>query len=174
MRPVPSRPPPIKNAPVAGFDSPNFPTVGPTEPKGYYSSAISAKDPLGHSVRQTIAAVRTPRMSNMTQSSGDRSRAAFAKATAQTSSNAVQRSADEFSTKYRAQAEQARAQDVLSQRQNAQDRFRMDSSKATFDTDTNIRFTEGVEDIYARGKRARSAAQAQVTAAIIRMIGGLI
>jgi hypothetical protein len=84
------------------------------------------------------------------------------------------RSADEFNTKYRSQAEQARAQDILSQRQNAQDRFRMDSSKATFDTDTNIRFSEGIEDIYARGKRARSAAQAQITAAALRMLGGLI
>lgn len=173
MGPVPKRPPPIGRGPQAGFDSPRFPVVGPTDAKGFYRSHISTKEPLGHSVRQTIAAVKTPYTSN-SQSSGNRSRAEFANATAKTSSNAIQRSTDEFNTKYRAQAEQARAQDILSQRQNAQDRFRMDSQKAIFDVDTNIRFTEGIEDIYARGQRARSAAQAQVTAAILRMLGGLI
>lgn len=176
MQPVPKRPPPIGRAPVAGYDSGRFPVIGPMDAKGFYSSHISTSEPLGQSVRNTIAAVKTPRLSGMSfsNSAGDRSRAAFAQATANTSSNAIQRSADEFNTKYRSQAEQARAQDILSQRQNAQDRFRMDSSKATFDTDTNIRYSEGVEDIYNRGKRARSAAQAQITASFLRMLGGLL
>lgn len=176
MKPVPKRPDPIGRAPQPGYESSQFPVVGPMDARGFYSSAISTREPLGQSVRNTIAAVKTPRLTNMSFSSsaGDRSRVGFAKATANTSSNAIQRSADEFNTKYRSQAEQARAQDILSQRQNAQDRFRMDSSKATFDTDTNIRYSEGVEDIYARGQRARSAAQAQMTAAFLRMLGGLI
>lgn len=176
MRPVPKRPPPIGRAPQPGFDSGRFPVIGPTEATGFFRSHIDTKEPLGQSVRNTIAAVKTPRLSDLSlsRSSGDRSRTAFAQATANTSRNAMLRSADEFNTKYRSQAEQARAQDILSQRQNAQDRFRMDSSKATFDTDTNIRFSEGIEDIYARGKRARSAAQAQITAAALRMLGGLI
>lgn len=176
MRPVPERPAPIGRAPVAGFPSGRFPVIGPTEAVGFYRSHIDTKEPLGQSVRNTIAAVKTPRMSDLklSSSSGDKSRAAFAQATASTSRNAMLRSADEFNTKYRSQAEQARAQDILSQRQNTQDRFRMDSSKATFDKDTNVRFSEGVEDIYARGKRARSAAQAQITASFLRMLGGLI
>jgi hypothetical protein len=176
MRPVPKRPDPIGRAPQPGFQSGRFPVIGPMDAKGFYSSAISTKDPLGQSVRSTIAAVKTPRLSDMSlsKSSGDRSRAEFAKATANTSRNAMLRSADDFNTKYRSQAEQARAQDILSQRQNTQDRFRMDSSKATFDTDTNVRYSEGVEDIYARGKRARSAAQAQITAAAIRMFAGFL
>lgn len=176
MKPVPARPEPIGRAPNAGFDSTRHPVIGPTEVNGFYRSQINTREPLGQSVRNTIASVKTPRMSDMSmsRSSGDRSRVDFAKATANTSRNAVLRSADEFNTKYRSQAEQARAQDVLSQRQNSQDRFRMDSSKSIFDKDTNVRFTEGVEDIYARGKRARSAAQAQVTAAALRMLGGLI
>lgn len=171
MGPVPKRPDPIPRAAPAGFGTAKLPLVGPQEARGFYNSAISTREPMGHSVRQLIAAVKTPRLSDMSATSaGDKSRAAFARATAQTSSNANLRSADEFNTKYRAQAEQARAQDILSQRQNAQDRFRMDSAKDTFDVDTKIRFTEGVEDIYARGKRARSAAQAQVTASILRML----
>lgn len=176
MRPVPKRPPPIGRAPVAGFPSTQFPVIGPTEPKGFYSSSISTAEPLGHSVRQTIAAVKSPRTAAMpvSSSSGDRSRDAFARATANTSRNAVLRSADEFNTKYRSQAETARAQDIRAQRENAQDRFRMDSGLATFNIDTLTRFTEGVEDIYARGQRARSAAQAQITAALLRMLGGLI
>lgn len=176
MRPVPPKPPPIGRAPQAGFASGRFPVVGPTEVNGFYRSHIDTKEPLGQSVRKTIAAVKTPRLSDMSmsQSSGDRSRMEFAKATAQTSSNAVQRSSDEFNTKYRSQAEQARAQDALSQRQSAKDRLRMDSGKAGFDMDTLIRFSEGIEDIFARGKRARSAAQAQITAAFLRMLGGLI
>lgn len=176
MKPVPKRPDPIGRAPQPGYESSQFPVVGPMDARGFYSSAISTKEPLGQSVRNTIAAVKTPRLTNMSLSSsaGDRSRVGFAKATANTSRNAVQRSADEFNTKYRSQAEQARAQDVLSQRQNTQDRFRMDSSKSTFDFDTNVRYSEGVEDIYARGQRARSAAQAQITAAMLRMLGGLI
>lgn len=176
MRPVPERPKPIGRGPQAGFDSKRFPVIGPMDATGFYSSHISTREPLGQSVRNTIAAVKTPRLSDMSmsRSAGDRSRVEFAKATANTSSNAVQRSADEFNTKYRSQAEQARAQDVLGQRQNVQDRFRMDSSRAVFDKDTNVRYSEGVEDIYARGKRARSAAQAQITASFLRMLGGLI
>ena len=176
MRPVPERPPPIGRAPQPGFPSARFPVVGPADPVGFYRSHINAKEPLGQSVRNAIAAVKTPRLSelSLSPSSGDRSRAAFARATANTSKNAMLRSADEFNVKYRSQAEQARAQDVLSQRQNVHDRFRMDSSKAIFDTDTNVRFTEGIEDIYARGQRARSAAQAQITASLLRMLGGLI
>lgn len=176
MRPVPKRPPPMKRAPVAGFPSTEFPVIGPTEAKGFYSSAISTAEPLGHSVRQTIAAVKNPRPAGMpaSSSSGDRSRDAFAAATASTSRNAVLRSADEFNTKYRSQAENARAQDIRAQRENVQDRFRMDSGLATFNFDTRTRFAEGVEDIYARGKRARSAAQAQITASLLRMLGGLI
>ena len=176
MGPVPERPAPIGRAPQPGFPSDRFPVIGPTDVNGFYRSHIDTREPFGQSVRNTIAAVKTPRMSDLSlsKSSGDRSRAAFANATANTSRNALLRSTDEFNTKYRSQAEQARAQDILSQRQNAQDRFRMDSSKATFDTDTNVRFTQGVEDIYARGQRARSAAQAQVTAAILRMLTSFI
>lgn len=176
MRPVPQRPPSIGRAPQAGFDSKRFPVVGPTDATGFYRSHISTKEPLGESLRNTIAAVKTPRLQDISviNTAGNKSRAGLAKATADTSRNAVLRSADEFNTKYRSQAEQARAQDVLSQRQNAQDRFRMDSGLATFNFDTFIRFTEGVEDIFARGKRARSAAQAQITAAMLRMLGGLI
>lgn len=173
MGPVPKKPPPIGRGPQPGYDSPRFPVVGPTEPKGFYRSAISTAEPLGHSVRQTIAAVKTP-YTTFSSSSGDRSRAEFAKATSNTTGNTVARAADEFNTKYRSQAEQARAQDVLSQRQNQTDRTRMESQKSIYDVDTNIRFTEGVQDIFDRGKRARSAAQAQVTAALLRMLGGLL
>jgi hypothetical protein len=176
MRKVPERPAPIGPAPKAGVPNSAFPFVGPTDFAGIYQSHISAKEPLGQSVRNTIAAVKTPRLSDLSlsRSSGDRSRAEFAKATAGTSRNAMLRSADEFNTKYRSQAEQARAQDILGQRQNKQDRFRMDSAKAVFDEDTNVRFTEGIEDIFARGQRARSGAQAQITASFLRMLGGLI
>jgi len=175
MKPVPERPPPIGRAPVAGYDSRRFPVVGPMEPKGFYRSHISTAEPLGQSVRDTIAAVKTPRLQDirLINSAGNNSRVGLAEATAKTSSNALRRSADEFNTKYRTQAEQARSQDILSQRQNTQDQFRMDSGLATFNFDTLTRFTQGVEDIYARGKRARSAAQAQITASFMRMLGGL-
>lgn len=170
---APKPPPPLGQGPKAGFPHPRFKTVGPTEPSGNYASQINTQAPIDSARSKEIADVKNPYKTYST-SSGDRSRAAFSRSLADTSSNALRRATDEFNTQYRQQAEKSRAEDVLAQRQNTFDRFRMDVFRDIFDEDTRTHYQTETENLKADYEREKKNAQAQVTAAFMGMLGGLI
>lgn len=172
----PPDPPKIGRGPKAGFDSPRFPTVGPPDvsaPMGGYQSAISTKAPLDAGQVRKIANVKPAFTTNST-GSGDRSRAAFARAMSDTTSQGLQRATDKFQTDYRKQAEKSRAEDLLAQRQNQLDRYRMDVFKDIFDVDTNTRYDEGTKDLNQYYDTEKKNEQAKRTAILLSFLGSLL
>jgi hypothetical protein len=170
---APTPPPPLGQGPKAGFPHPRFKTVGALEPSGNYTSQISTQAPIDPARQRDVADVKNPFRSYGT-SSGDRSRAAFSQSLADTSRNALRRATDEFNTQYRQQAEKSRAEDVLAQRQNTFDRYRMDVFREIFDEDTRTHYQTETENLKADYEREKKNAQAQVAAAFLGMLGGLI
>lgn len=172
----PLDPPPVGRGPVAGYPNPRFPTVGPsdiTPPPGGYQSIIDTRSPFNPAQMRQMSNVPVAFRSNST-GGGDRSRAEFARGMADTSRSAIQKSADQFSTDYRRQAEKSRSEDVLAQRQNAADRFRMDLFRAIFDKDTDTRYTTGIQDLTQYYWTERRNQQAKRTAMMLRFFGSLI
>lgn len=172
----PPDPPPIGRGPVAGFENPRFPSVGPSAvavPAGGYQSIISTKPPLDAGKQKQVADV-TPSFASNRKTSGDQSRSAFARALTDTSSNALVRAENQFSTDFLKQSQKSLSEDILAQRQNASDRFRMDMFKDIFDADTDTRYTEGIKDGSQMYETEKRNEQAKRTAMIMRMIGGLL
>lgn len=172
----PPDPPPVGRGPVAGYNNPRFPTVGPTDispPPGGYQSIISTRAPFDQAQMRQLSNVKTPYKS-YGSGAGERSRSDFARGMADTSRSAIQRSADQFSTDYRRQAEKSRSEDILAQRQNAADRFRMDLFKAIFDEDTDTRYTTGIKDLSQYYATEKWNQEAKRTAMMLRFFGSLI
>lgn len=172
----PADPPPIGRGPKAGFDSPRFPTVGPADvsaPMGGYQSVISTKAPLDAGKVRQISNVKPAFKTNGT-GAGDRSRAAFARAMSDTTSQGLQRATDKFQTDYRKQAEKSRSEDLLAQRQNQLDRYRMDVFKDIFDVDTNTRYDEGTKDLNQYYETEKKNEQAKRTAILLSFLGSLL
>lgn len=156
--------------------NPRFNTVGPydpTPPAGGFQSIINTAPPIDAGQARQISNVQTP-FSSYRQTAGDQSRSAFAKALTDTSSNALNRATDTFNTDFRKQAEKSRSEDVLAQRQNVTDRFRMDVFKNIFDEDTRTRYTEGIKDGSQMFDTEKRNEQAKRTAIIMRFLGSLI
>lgn len=184
MGPAPKKPPRLYGAPVAGVENSQFPTIGTTEPKGDYRSQINdyrSGNPIDAARTKVIASVALPfslpaglSMSYFPGASGDKSRAAFAQATGNMSGNALRRATDEYNVGYKTQAQQAVAQDINAQRQNTFDRWTMDVMKLIFDEDTIKRFESAINDTSAYYEREKKNSQAMVTAAMLRMVGGLL
>jgi hypothetical protein len=156
--------------------NPRFTTVGPSDvapPPGGFQSIINASAPIDAGRAKQIANVQQPFSSNR-KAAGDQSRSAFARALTDTSSNALDRATDTFQTDFRKQAEKSRSEDVLAQRQNATDRFRMDVFKNIFDEDTRTRYTESIKDGSQMFETEKRNEQAKRTAIIMRFLGSLL
>ena len=172
----PEDPPPLGRMPQPGFSSPRFPTVGPTEiqpPPGGYQSSISTRAPIdAGKMRQLASVYQTPQ--SYGSGAGAASRAGMSRAVSDFSKQSLRKSADEFNTQYRQQAEKARAEDILAQRQNASDRFQMDVYKAIFGADTDTRYTTGIKDLSQYWHTERLNENAEQTAMWLSMLGGLL
>lgn len=141
---------------------------------GEYRSQIDVGKPIDAAQQRKIASVKAPPRP-FGDSSGDKSRTAFAQALLDTSKNALSRATDKFNTEYRAQAEKSRAEDILSQRQNASDRLNMDSGVAMFNADTAWRWESEKSDINSYYRNQRRVIRAQKTANILRgVFGGIL
>lgn len=181
MGKAPEPPPPLGQFPKPGFKHPKFPTVGATEPKGNYQSQIDTSSPFQPSLVNRVASTLAPHIFPAApqpifrrSEAGDQSRQAFNRALTDTSDNALRRSMDEFNTQYQAQAEKSRANDILAQRQNQFDRFRMEVLAAVFGQDVLTGFQMKQKTLAAHYEREKKNSQAMVTASILRMVGGLI
>lgn len=157
-------------------ENPRFNTVGPYDvpvPAGGFQSVINTRAPLDPGKSRLISDVQTP-FASYRKTSGDQSRAAFAKALTDTSGNALIRALNTFNTDFRKQAEKSRSEDILAQRQNATDRFRMDVNKNIFDEDTRTRYTEGIKDGSQMFETEKRNEQAKRTAMVLRFLGSLL
>lgn len=178
MAAPPKPPPKLYGPPRPGWNSPQFPIIGPTEMKGPYNgeyrSQIGVGKPIDAAQQKKIATVQAPPRP-FGDSSGDKSRSAFARALLDTSENALSRATDKFNTEYRAQAEKSRAEDILAQRQNAGDRLNMDSGVAVFNEDTDKRWESEKADINSYYQNQKRVIRAQKTANILRgVFGGIL
>lgn len=81
---------------------------------------------------------------------------------------------DEFNQQYRTQSEKSRAEDILAQRQNVFDRFRLEELAKVFNVDIRTGYTMKQRTLAAYYEREKKNSQAMVTASILRMVGGLI
>lgn len=186
MGPAPAKPPPIGIVPRPGFEHPRFPTVGKREPTGTQRSQIDTRAPINPAIGKTILDVTVPGrslyqaanglLSGLTSPSnaGDASRAAFSRATADTTRNALRNEIEELNQATRTQSEKSRAEDVLAQRQNIMDNFRADKLFEVFGVDIESDYTKKIKELAAYYEREKKNSQAMVTAAILRMVGGLI
>ena len=172
----PNDPPPLGRSPRGGYSNPRFKSDWPRDvspPTGGYQSIISTAAPFTGSQRQQLAA--TPRMpTSYGTGAGAQSRAALSGALSGLTSNAIQRSANEFETDYRRQAEKSRSEDILAQRQNVHDRYKMDVFKSIFDQDTDTRYTTGIKDLTQYWHTEKLNENAKQTAMWLSMIGGLL
>lgn len=185
MGPAPKKPPPLANAPQPGFENPMFPTIGKPNPVGTVRSQINTAPPIGPALQGLIMDVAQPSRSvaRATQGmatgilgslSGDASRQAAARAVADTTKNALRQSTAELNQKQQQQAEKSRAEDTLAQRQSTTDNWRADTLFDVFGVDIRTDFTQKVKELAAYYEREKKNSQAMVTAAMMRMLGGLI
>lgn len=169
-------PGPIGLAPKPGFPHPLYPTVGKLDaspPQGGYRSQIDTRSPFGPSLLADTAKVKNP-YSGYGTGAGDMTRSAFARSLTDTSRNAMNRSIDKFNVDYRTQAEKSRGEDILAQRQNSMDRYRMDTLRDVYNVDVATGYDQKIKDLTAYQTREFKNADAKMTAAILGAIGGLI
>lgn len=172
----PDEPPPLGRSPIGGYSNPRFASTWPRDvapPTGGYQSIINAAAPFTASQRSQLARSPKPSQSYGT-GAGAASRSAFSGALAGLSSNAVARAGNQVETDYRRQAEKSRSEDILAQRQNAHDRYRMDVFKNIFDTDTDARYGEGIKDLRQKWYTEKQNENAKQTAMWLSFIGGMI
>lgn len=171
---MPPDPPPIGRLPMGA--NPRFPTIGasaPRIPQGGYQSIISTRPPIDAGMAKRVANAYTPYQSNQ-QTAGNQSRSALSRALLDTTKGAVGRAGDDFNQQYRQQAEKSRAEDILSQRQNAADRFQMESARDVFGADESNRYSEGIKDLRQYFVTEKRNEQAKRTAIVMRFLGSLL
>lgn len=172
----PKDPPPVGRSPIGGYSNPRFPSTWARDvspPTGGYQSIINAAAPFTPSQRAQLSSTVTP-FRSYGSGAGSASRSAFSGALAGLSSNAVSRAADQVETDFRRQAEKSRSEDILAQRQNQHDRYRMDVFKNIFDTDTDARYSEGIKDLRQKWYTEKENENAKQTAMWLSFIGGML
>lgn len=185
MGPAPKKPDPLSTIPRPGFDNPMYPTVGKKEPTGTVRSQIDISNAIGPAAQGLLLDVAQPGRvvargmreygpSILSSLSGDASRQAAARAAADTTKNALRQSIEEANQKQRAQAEKSRADDVLAQKQNIHDTHRAWTLFDVFGVDIRTDFTQKVKELAAYYEREKKNSQAMITAAMMRMLGGLL
>lgn len=182
MGKAPAKPPPLGPAPKIGFEHPKFPTVGQKEPTGVYRSQIDTRRTFGdQALRKALLDVIPPSQGphgsmsyQPATMSGDVSRSAFARALTDKTRSALDSSMEQFDVERQSQAENSLAQDVLAQRQNVMDNFKLNKFTDIFNTDVLTGFGQKVEDLSAYYIREKKNSQAMVIAAALRGLGSLI
>lgn len=185
MGPAPKKPDPLPLVPRPGFAHPKFATVGAPEPTGTVRSQIDVSKSIGPALQGALLDVAQPGRiaaraareylpSFMSSASGDASRQAASRAAVDTTKNALRTGVADFNQKQQAQAEKSRADDTLAQRQNIQDNFKADTTFQMYGTDILTDFGMKVKELAAYYEREKKNSQAMITAAMMRMLGGLI
>lgn len=172
----PKDPPPLGRSPQGGYTNPRFPSTWARDvspPTGGYQSIINTSAPLSTSQRAQLASV--PRsFQSYGSGAANASRSAFSGALSGLTDSSVARAANEFETDYRRQAEKSRSEDILAQRQNSHDRYRMDVFRNIFDTDTDARYSEGIKDLRQKWFTEKENENAKQTAMWLSFIGSMI
>lgn len=186
MGPTPAPPPPLGHIPRPGFQHPRFPTIGQREPQGTQRSQIDTRAPINPAIGNRILDVTAPGRSTQTaaggllsglmtpSNAGDASRAAFSRATADTTKNSLRNEIAELNQATQTQAEKSRGEDVLAQRQSIMDNFRADKMFHVFGADIAYDYAKKIDELAAYYRREKKNSQAMVTASLLRMVGGLI
>jgi len=159
--------------PAMGQNKHSWYDGGPQLPQADYASSISTARPISQSQAQSLSNVQNP-FSYSGTSSGGRSRSALSRALTDPARFQIGRQIDQFNVQQQQQAQQSQAQDILSQRQNTMDRFRMEVMKDIFDTDTFTRYDQGEKDLTAHYKREAANATASAMAGMFGGIGGAL
>lgn len=185
---APKKPNPLGPAPKPGFAHDKFPTIGKLHPDVTYRSQIDTARPFADPAFRSMVLGAAGRAfvpghlrvadqvltSVAGSSSGDQSRDAFARAMNDKTRAALNQSMEEFDAKYQSQAEKSQADDTLAQRQNAQDETKSSNLFDIFNTDVLTGFDQRVKDLAAYYVREKKNADAQVTAAALRFVGGFL
>lgn len=182
MGPAPKKPDPLGLAPKVGFEHPKFPTVGQKEPEGTFRSQIDTRRTFSNpALRDLVLDTPVPGRATLgrmnaaaSSNAGSASRSAFARALTDRTNSALDSAMEEYDVARQAQAEKSRADDVLAQRQNVFDFFKLNKFKDVYDTDVLTGFDQKVKDLAAYYVRERKNSEAMVTAAALRMVGGLL
>ena len=185
MGPAPKKPDPLAVAPKPGFENPMFPTVGKREPTGTIRSQIDTSQAIGPALQNVLLGIKQPAMvasrANTGSASGilgsltgDASRQAMSRATADTTRNTMRQSIAELNQKQQQQAEKSRADDKLAQSQNFHDDWRAKTLFDVFGVDIRTDFSQKVKELAAYYQREKKNSEAMVTASMMRMLGGLI
>lgn len=152
--------------------NPRFPTVGPTQltpPPGGYQSVIDASPPLNVGQQRQVTKTINPYV-GYGKTGGKQSQSAFARALTDNSNASLRSGTSEFGQKFLDQALKSRADDIISQKQNAMDRFRMNSSNATYAADLSTSYDQGIKDLQQNFETQRWNEQTERTAAAIRFM----
>jgi hypothetical protein len=182
MGPRPTKPNPLGNAPKVGYENPNFPTIGQREPEGTYRSQIDTRRTFGNPVlRGLIMDTPVPgRASNTRMNAAapsvaaNSSRSAFSRALTDKTNSALDSAMEEYDVQRQSQAEKSRGDDVLAQRQNVFDTFKLNKFKDVYDTDVLTGFDQKILDLSAYYERERKNSKAMITAAALRGIGSVL
>ena len=145
---------------------PDVDRINPPQPNTRYQSQIDTSAPLKADFLRLLTDVKMPHRPTA-GTPGYTSRSAFANALLRDMATKISTDADRFNVAQMTQAEKSRAEDILSQRQSAHDRFRMDDAYDTFVDDTLTRYTQGMMDLKAQYAREKKEARASITAAIL-------
>lgn len=162
-----------------------FPTVGPMEPKGTVRSQIDTQRAIGPALEGVLRDAMYPSRiaaraamhyaPGITSSlAGNASRQAYSRATGDITSNALGGLIAEVNQKQQQQAEKSRADDAVAQRQSILDNFKAWKAFDVYGTDIRTDFGQKVRELAAYYQRERKNSEAMVTAAMLRMVGGLL
>lgn len=171
----PPDPPAIGAAPLGG-PNPRFPSVGPakmTPPAGGYQSIISTKPAFDQGQINQMSRAQMPPQSYGT-GSGDRSRSAFARALTDSTNSELRDAATQYNQQQLQQAQKSRAEDILQQRQNAADVYRMNVSNAVSGKDIATGYDTGAKDLMQAYYTEKWNQEAERTAIALRFVGSLI
>ena len=153
----------IGAAPRPGYNNPRFWTPEkktPDVPPGGFTSIINTGAPFDQADIRRILDVQGQKPTYGTDS-GKQSIRSLNRSFQDMSRNALGTAQDEFSQKLRAQAEKAQGEEVLSQRQTAQDKFQMDRNFESFVRNTWQRLQQGYKDLaqYAMEEQKNASAR---------------
>lgn len=179
MGPAPKKPDPLGLAPKVGFEHPKFPTIGPKAPDVTYRSQVDTRPSFNPALRKIVINTLTPAPIHAldaiaTSIAGDASRQAFSRGLRDKTNSALNTSMESYDQERRAQAEKSRAEDILAQRQSGEDFFKLRKFTDVYNQDILTGFEQKVKDLAAYYVRERKNSEAMVTAAALRMVGGLL
>ena len=152
--------------PTPAVRMPEIDPINPPQPNLTYQSQIDTSAPLKPYLLESLTASAKMPYSAPGGGATGASRSAFANALLSDLRRTTLTDADRFNVAQMTQAEKSRAEDILSQRQSAHDRFRMDEARDIFAKDTDMRYRSGMQDLKEQYAREKKEAEAQIIASI--------